>query len=220
MNKNIPQELLKQWEKESERLYPSCNTDMIIEKVEASMERDAYVEGRKDQYLSQSSQPKGAEEVAYKCFIEHVGGIIDESLEEFSVSFANTWFKKAMQSYASQQLSEKDKEIAELKKSQQPEVSEDRNPFAELLKTCSPEELLAFQGTKITRSEPQPVQGERLYRWVKASERLPEFDGYVFVRNVQTECGGMWVAAELRKSDGLENMEWLEELPSPPKANK
>jgi hypothetical protein len=199
---------------------------MIIEKVEASMERDAYVEGRKDQYLSQSSQPKGAEEVAYKCFIEHVGGIIDESLEEFSVSFANTWFKKAMQSYASQQLSEKDKEIAELKKSQQPEVSEDRNPFAELLKTCSPEELLAFQGTKITRSEPQPVQGES-DGWVRVGDRLPteedaDENGKVLLYRDMNDS-----QKSLSKSihdyfmvKNCDKDSFWRPLPSPPKANK
>jgi hypothetical protein len=59
--------------------------------------------------LSQSSQPKGAEEVKE--------GVIEELWNKFSIEYnemSYEGFQKAMQSYASQQLSEKDKEIGSL----------------------------------------------------------------------------------------------------------
>jgi hypothetical protein len=181
----------------------------------------------------------------------------------------------ALQSYASQQLSEKDKEIAELKKSQQPEVSEDRirmlstllhlfwsykidtkhgaetsivwdylhteeaqklisqlfepqpvskdkHPFADILATCSPEEIESFKSAKIVRSEPQPVQGES-DEWVRCEDGLPDERKQVLClgRVWNRQCQQSW------EEHTDQNKDWFKKtfthwrpLPSPPKANK
>jgi hypothetical protein len=157
-NEQIPQELLKQWEDDF-----SC--------YETWKDMDSlkwYLQGRKDQYLSQPSQPKGAEEVLDKFFVfitmsarQYPKVTLPEELKPKLVA--------ALQSYASQQLFEKDK--AELKKSQQPEVGEDwKNKFREFcashegnksgdLRVMHVEAVINW----IERNqlfEPQPVQGK------------------------------------------------------------
>jgi hypothetical protein len=112
---------------------------------------DAYLTGRRHGYiamkaLEQSSQPKGAEEgetveamVKYGIPETDAKKIVEKSriwndeIYPHYLKGAIFGYKKAMQSYASQQLSEKDKEIAELKKSQQPEVSEDKMKVLDIL---------------------------------------------------------------------------------------
>jgi hypothetical protein len=175
-----------------------------------------------NQYLSQSSQPKGAEE----SWEEMRKALNCMEGSDWDIFCMKNNIYAAMQSFASQQCAEKDKEIAELKKSQQPEVSEDRNPFAELLKTCSPEELLAFQGTKITRSEPQPVQGES-DGWVRVGDRLPteedaDENGKVLLYRDMNDS-----QKSLSKSihdyfmvKNCDKDSFWRPLPSPPKANK
>lgn len=60
-----------------------------------------------------------------------------------------------------------------------------------------------------------PVSGEGLYRWVKASEMFPIRKDYeetgdrVFIRNVQTKCGGMVLIDEFYKMEDKHNIEWL-----------
>jgi hypothetical protein len=76
-----------------------------------------------NQYLSQSSQPKGAEEgagSAEEVLAEVIGEVLYSELTRRSAmpQYPTTQLQlilKAMQSYASQQCAEKDKEIAELK---------------------------------------------------------------------------------------------------------
>jgi hypothetical protein len=107
----IPQELLKQWNQDAEN-YPLFN----------ALGRAIYIRGRKDQYLSQSSQPKGAEEgagSAEEVLAEVIGEVLYSELTRRSAmpQYPTTQLQlilKAMQSYASQQLSEKDKEIERL----------------------------------------------------------------------------------------------------------
>jgi uncharacterized protein YhaN len=116
--------------------------------------------------LSQSSQPKGA-------VLRSAKEAVDETLIKWHISDnqLRDLFIEAMQSYASQQCAEKDKEIAELKK--QPEVSEDRmKVLRSIVHTFPP--LVNFDDFKVWVSEnpgaqklisqlfePQPVQGEK-----------------------------------------------------------
>jgi hypothetical protein len=60
--------------------------------------------------------------------------------------------------------------------------------------------------------------------WVKASDRLPnekimEYGlGSIFIRNIQSHHGGMIYISELKKMDGLENVEWLDDTQPLPDA--
>jgi hypothetical protein len=55
---------------------------------------------------------------------------------------------------------------------------------------------------------------EQLYRWVKASERLPEETKMIFIRNVESKAGGMVYKSDLVKMDNKQNVEWLEPISS------
>ena len=53
--------------------------------------------------------------------------------------------------------------------------------------------------------------------WVKASERLPEGEGTVFIRNIESKRGGLVWISELKKMNdnlGLDYVEWLDVQPS------
>jgi hypothetical protein len=103
-NEQIPYELINKW-KETAKTYPYCDNNTI------DAFNRGYVQGRKDQYLSQSSQPKGAEEVLAKewdCEIRDLQTDIILNPDSRKIL-------KAMHVFASQQCAEKDKEIAELK---------------------------------------------------------------------------------------------------------
>jgi hypothetical protein len=124
--------------------------------------------------LQSISQPKGAEE----SWEEMRKALNCMEGSDWDIFCMKNNIYAAMQSFASQQCAEKDKEIAELKKSQQPEVSEDRMKVLDILlfdfgddyfRQGGPKSLFSFSDwrkkPKVQKLysqlfEPQPVQGE------------------------------------------------------------
>lgn len=52
-------------------------------------------------------------------------------------------------------------------------------------------------------------------KWINASERLPEDAERIFIRNKDTQAGGMVHRDTLKELDGKHNIEWLDESESP-----